>query len=131
MSYVGGYLGGYLGDYLGGVGAVAIESAFATTTNTVRVILSLEPLAQDPFETGDALNAATWTITDLTTGQVYTSVSVAQVDDVTFDVSVLEQIGSHLDVLEVEAPGLLDSGGLPIPDVGTFSFPGCTQTLDP
>src|SRR5574338_1215305 len=84
---------------LGGYGAaattIAIALAWPISTHTVRVQLSSEPLHDNQFDVGDALNPSTWTVTRVDTGEPLTVIGAAMHDDTTVDVFLLEPLGNH------------------------------------
>ena len=82
-----------LGTFGGLPGPLSVVSALAITTRTVRVTLTSTPLAASATVPGDALNPATWTVTRLDTGFMFTVASVDQVDAITFDIFLVQALG--------------------------------------
>lgn len=82
-----------LGLFGGLPGPLSVVSALATTTRTVRVVLTTTPLSASTTASGDALNPDTWSVTRLDTGFAFTVASIDQVDAVTFDISLVEALG--------------------------------------
>ena len=74
-------------------GPLSVVAALATTTRTVRVILTETPKAASTTALGDALNPATWSVTRLDTGFIFTVASIDQVDPLTFDLFLVEALG--------------------------------------
>lgn len=85
-------------------------NAFPTTWRTVRFIGIAPDHAVSPSGIGDALNPASWLIHNRETGAPFTVLQAAQVAPTTFDITVQEQLPSHLHELTVGSPGLLLSG---------------------
>lgn len=102
-------------------GALSVVNAFATTTNTVRVTFTVAPLAVSVSGLGDALNPATWAVTNPTT--TFTVTSVVKVSSTVFDVYVLEAFASVLVTHTVSAPTLLK------PDLDLISPPTSSTFL--
>lgn len=106
--------------------------AYATGTRVVRVTLSAEPMHQNALGNGDALNPATWTIST-TGGQTWPILSVALVDDFTFDILVLGALPNFLTSLTLATSTLVTVTGFPFPAL-VLPFQGCglaaTSTYD-
>jgi len=83
-----------LGFYGGLLGPLSVQSAFAITTRTVRVTVSVPPADNSVSGIGDALNPATWSVTRLDTGFVFTVASIDEVNETTFDITVVEAFGA-------------------------------------
>ncbi len=86
--------------------------------------LSAIPLVGSSTRTGDALNRATWTITDSITGASSFILKVQQIDSITFDVFVAEDFTG--DQYTLACPALVDTNGNPLflaPGVFTGNSP--------
>jgi len=82
-----------LGSFGSLPGPLFLVSASALSTRTVRVVVSVPPIALDDLpDVGDALNPATWVISR--PGFVYTTAHIMAVDSVTFDITVVEAFGA-------------------------------------
>lgn len=108
---------------------LAITGAWATTTNTIRVLLSLEPMNADAYTVGDALNPLTWQVTRGDTDASLTVIGAVMFDTTTVDLTLLEALPDHLTAVTVATSTLLSLTG--DPDPSSFTFPGVVQTLDP
>lgn len=88
------------------------QVAYPINWRTVRFVLAQPPdNAVSRCAPGDALNPASWAISRVDTGQVYTPIVVAQVDVKTFDVTVREQLPSHLIAVLGDSSGVVTGGG--------------------
>lgn len=126
-------LGVYEGSYLGTTDlfdSVAIDGAWAITTHTVRVVMTVAPTHADPFGDGDALNPAVWGVVNNETGQVLTPILVTMHDDVTADVTLLEALGDHLENHTVTATNIAAESDGDITPTTTADFLGLVQTID-
>lgn len=108
---------------------LAVVSAIAVATNRVRVILATAPLAQSVTTPGDALNPSSWQISRVDTGGGFTTMSVAQIDKVTFDVTIYERFASYLVQHQVAAYALLDPFGRYISGATTATFQGVVANV--
>lgn len=109
---------------------ISASAGYATTTNTVRVILSDEPQHEDSFITGDALNPATWLVTDAR-GNVYTPIAVTEVSAETFDVMLLNSLADQFTTHTIASSMLLGINGVPIAAPISITFLGCVSENDP
>lgn len=88
----------------------------------VRVTLETEPQHTSNTNYGDALNPATWQITQPSTGRTWTVLSVEMIDPHTFDLVTLEIFPNHFGTLKVISTSLLDTFSIPFPTVeSTFN----------
>lgn len=95
-----------------GLAAPAYPNAFPSSWRTVRFDLGFVPdFAVSPNGVGDALNPASWLVQNKG-GAALTVLQIARVDETTFDVTVQEQMPSHLQPLTVGSTGLLFLGQL-------------------
>lgn len=108
---------------------IAAVAGYATSTNTVRVILSVEPQHEDSFIPGDALNPTTWSIVDAR-GNVYTPLAVTEVSPETYDVMLLSGLADQFTTHTISSSTLLGSNGLAIPDPLSADFLGCVAEND-
>ena len=101
-------------------GDLYVVNAFAVTTHSVRVTFSTAPLAASSSGLGDALNAATWVVTNPTT--TFTVTAISSVNAITFDVFLLEPLASVLVTHTVAVPTMVKASGVPIvaPTSATF-----------
>lgn len=105
--------------------SISISGAFAVSTNTVRVTLSNTPQEIDATTPGDVLNPATWVVTRLDTGQVFTILQVrAASAPYVWDIDVLEPFGSYPIVHRVASTVLLASFGVVISAPTSADFVG-------
>lgn len=110
---------------------ISVASAWAISTHGVRVTLTGEPAHEDPFAPGDALNASTWTVVDVTTSRTITVVAAEMFDDNTVDLTTLEALGDHLETHEVTAVGLFTVDGFEAEEPLSAQFVGVVTTVDP
>lgn len=125
-----------------------VSNAFALTTNTVRVVFSVPPDVSSNTAVGSATNPASWSVTRLDSGFSFTVTLVEQVaipeesevvptsidPTTTFDVHVLEPLGSLAITHQIAALGILrESDGAAMVPPTTFDFLGLgfTQTERP
>jgi hypothetical protein len=127
---LGPYGFGPYGDPFGG-SSISVVSAWAITTHGVRVTLTGEPAAEDQFAAGDATNAATWEVLDVTTGRSLTVVLATMHDSTTVDLATLEPLGDHLETHRVTAAGLLSALGTPATSPLSADFAGVVNSTDP
>ena len=91
--------------------APAVVAVWPVNWRTVRFQLSTAPdYAISPAAPGDALNPLSWSLERADASQTFTPISVAQVDPVTFDVSVSAAMPSHLIALTAGVVGLIFAG---------------------
>jgi hypothetical protein len=114
-----GEWGGVAGS---GAGALSIASALAVTTNTVQVTVTYPPLAQSAIGNGDALNPATWQVTD-SLGNTYTVMAVSELNSEVFLLQTLEAFQSWQITHTVTSTTLIDANNNPIgtPDSANFA----------
>jgi len=110
--------------------SISVVVAWAISTHGVRVTLSAEPLHEDPFAEGDALNARSWTVVDQTTGRALTVVAAKMADDFTVDLTTLEALGDDLETHLVTAVELFSLDGAEVSDPVSASFLGIVATTD-
>lgn len=110
---------------------ITVAGAFAISTHGVRVLLSAEPLHEDEFSTGDALNPLTWTVQNDTQGQTLSVIAVSMHDAISIDLVTLDALGDHLDRHTVTAVGLLSIDGFAVTLPNSADFDGVVQTMDP
>lgn len=109
-----------------------IQSAFAVTTHSVRVLFSTEPLTTSTTTLGSATNPNEWTVTRLNDGFQFTVQAIIEQPSVifegsntpVFDVYVLEPLGSLAIALNVSAPNLLRADDQPMIPPTDFGFVG-------
>lgn len=124
---LGPWGGGGLGDPL------TVVQAQATSTRTVSVLVSRAAVHVSALTPGDALNAATWTLTRLDTGQVFTIIGVRHiVDDAIFELATLEDLGPYEVEHRVLTTTLRAANGDTIgdPNYADFRGMGATERLD-
>jgi len=119
-----------LSPYGGSASTLVVLSAWAISTHAVRVNLSSEPLHDDQFVLGDALNVLSWEV-EVVGGAPRTVIGAVMNDDVTVDLTLLEALGSHLVEHEVTAVGLLSFLGFQATAPLTATFLGVVPTMDP
>jgi phage baseplate assembly protein W len=128
---VAGWGSGYWGTGPWGSGAssIAIDYAVAVATNRVRVFLTAPPRAVTPYGVGDALNATTWAVSRLDTGQVYNTASGVLVGPLVVDVSTAETFGPFDVLHRVSAPALRSAAGLLISAPTSADFYGLSAPI--
>jgi len=90
-------------------------SAIAKDSRRVRVTLSAAPLATSPALVGDALNPATWAVTEVGGGGIVLEVlRAALVSASVVDVLVDAPLVAFPGTMRVSAPTLLDALGVPV-----------------
>lgn len=119
-----------LSPYGGTSGSISVASAWATSTHTVLVNLTAEPKHTYQFDTGDALNVATWAV-DTIGGAPRTVIGVAMRNDTAVELTLLEPLGNHTVTHEVTATGLLSVDGIAATAPYAALFLGVVQTMDP
>ena len=95
---------------------LSIQQAYAIGTNTVRVVLTAEPLHFSPTGLGDALNPKTWQVYLAQTGRQLFPVLVKLVDATTYDIQTLQSFDSSQYVTVVKSLTLKDAGGNTVPE---------------
>lgn len=91
--------------------APGIARAYPVTWRTMRFVLTHAPdYAVSSSGPGDALNPSSWTVENLATSTYLTTISVKQVDAVTFDVNTIETLPSSLIGVGAGISGLYFSG---------------------
>lgn len=122
-----------IGSYGGALSSITISvaSAWAISTHAVRVTLTGEPKHIDQFAPGDALNAATWTVVNLTTGRPLVVALAEMHDALSVDITTIDALGDHLETLEVTAVDLVSIDGLLAESPLSATFLGVVQTVDP
>lgn len=110
---------------------IAIAAAYAIDTNTIRVILSSEPMHVDSFRAGDALNPATWSIIRNDTGAQFTILGIIGRSESTFDLHVLEALGSRFVSHTVTTTTLLSILGYLINGATAANLLGVVEQHDP
>lgn len=121
-----------LGAYGSAASTIGIENVIALGPNRVLVILTAEPMHQDPFAVGDALNPQTWQLTRLDTGDAIDVVAARDFDPpFQFELATLDDLGSHLVDHRLESTTLLSASGFLISDPNEFEFPGAIVTFQP
>ncbi|HUK34914.1 MAG TPA: hypothetical protein VLV86_13415 [Vicinamibacterales bacterium] len=93
----------------GGPIAPSLALAVASSTNSVDVTFSAQPLAMSFANPNDALNPSSWVITRLDNGFSFTIVSVEQLSPVMFRIFTVEAFGPYtvlqnVDASQVHAP---------------------------
>ena len=112
------------GPWGGGTSPFAVALAEAVATRTIRVTLTLPPLATSAAVLGDALNPKTWTVTRLDSGAAYTVLGAELVSTHDVDVLLLGPLAAYVVQHRITANGLLASNGsTPIgaPNYGDFA----------
>lgn len=109
----------------GGFGApFRVLGAEAVATRTVRVALSLPPKRVSAIAAGDALNAATWSITRLDTGASYTVLGAEAESDHEILVLLLQPLAGYRINHRVSCLPLISDTGAPVALPGTADFQG-------
>jgi hypothetical protein len=131
MSY--GTAGYGTTPYGGAAGAITIARAWATSTRTIHVETTTPAKADDPLDPGDALNPATWLVNRLDTMAAFTpsEVMAAGGDGLSFDVTILESLASHLVSHRIGSTTLLSQLGALITNPYQATFTGMVYTIDP
>lgn len=112
--------------------AISVASALASSTNTVRVTLTNLPQEIDATANGDVLNTATWLVTRLDTGQVFTVLQVRPFDEpYTFELDLLEPLGNYRITHRVQSSTLLSSAGILISAPKSADFAGVVVSVAP
>lgn len=119
------------GLYGGVATEIHLARAYATSTNTVVVETTTPAFANLGFETGDALNPATWTIVRGDTGGELTVMGVRQLDPVSFELWTLEPLGPWQATHTVSSLSLKSATGLVITAPYDAQFPGVVQSYAP
>lgn len=103
---------------------LTLTFAVPATIRSVRVSLSIAPLAMSPLSTGDALNPRTWTLTRGDTGEVIPVYAVTMEDSTTAILLLLTVLGSFHVLHTVSTDTLVDTSGNLISYPRTYTFPG-------
>lgn len=98
-------------------------SAFASGDRVVRVTFTVEPLHFLTTGTGDVLNPRTWTLTEPSTGKIYTVMAVKEVSKLIYEILTLEPFPNHFSTLTLSTATLLTADRVPYPTL-SFSFDG-------
>jgi hypothetical protein len=88
-----------------------IIGTYAISDRIVHVTLDLPARAVSPTTLGDALCPGTWSITNTTSGQTWTILSVRQVSSTEFELLTLERLDDYVTTLVVATAYLLDASG--------------------
>lgn len=112
------------GQWGAGGASVTVDTANAIATKVVRIGMTGVPLVGVATRTGDALNKATWTIWRTDTLDVFTVVQVDYVDDVTYDITVVENFGPVNVLHQVSALPMLTPALIPIDLPASATFYG-------
>ena len=108
-----------------------VVGARAFATRTVRVTLSLAPLATSAVVQGDALNPATWAVTRTDTGAAFQVLGATQASAHDVDVLLLAPLASFAVQHKVQANGLRAANGSAIiADPISATFAGLTAASD-
>lgn len=95
-------------------------TAYAVGDRKVRIILASEPLHATNTVVGSALNPRTWSITQPSTGKVWTVLSVAMLDAFTYEIVTLEIFPNHFGQLELSTSTLQTVMGIPFPSIAVL-----------
>ncbi len=98
--------------------------AEAVATRTIRVRLSVTPMASSPIGSGDALNPATWSVSRLDTGAAYTVLGAELHSDDEIDVLLLQPLAGFLIEHRIVFPTLRGAGGALIKSPSSADFKG-------
>jgi len=113
---------------LGTLTALSIESCRAASLRSVRVVLSMPPLAGSTIVEGDALNPNTWYIQDLQTSEFLTVTCVAQISSTEFEVFTIERVPSYPYELRIGSSTLVTASGVLISSPSSCDAPGLAYT---
>src|SRR5574337_428890 len=106
-----------------------LSGALAKDTHRVRATLSSAPLANSSANPGDALNRATWTVTNNVTSVSLFVLQVLQITSTTFDIFVASDMTT--DQFTLACPTLLDSTGALITAPTSQVFTGIALAIPP
>ena len=111
---------------------LAIDYAWASSTNSVIVVLKAEPMHADPFAAGDAMNPGTWSLQNLSTLEFFTILAVREDDPpLRYELSLLEPLGSHVVQHRLTSTTLLSAFGELIGTPNYFDLAGVVVDLMP
>jgi hypothetical protein len=113
----------------GGGASLALASALAVNTRTVRVTFTSPPRAQSERGPGDALNPASWAVTIPATGRVYDVLRIEARSAYVYDVRVLELFERYGVTHRVDAAAVRSPADTVLMPPRALSFPGVVASV--
>lgn len=108
---------------------VPAGTAFASSTNTVRVNLGAAVKDESPLVVGDVYNPRTWAVRRMDTDKQFTVLAVRNVEEFTYDILTLEPFGSHFTEHELSTQTLQDETGSLIGEPRAWIFVGVLESV--
>ena len=119
-----------LSPFGGGSDPVSVASAWALSTRSICVNVTAVARALDAFDAGDALNPSTWIVTRLDAMTNLTPLYVQRLSSTSFEVTVMEELGSHMVEHRIGSTTLISAMGSLITMPYQATFMGVAVAID-